>query len=172
MMLRLALAAALAGASVVSAQSPVRADAVAPTPASLNWFHGEWEGDVDFIGSLAKGHLVVRPGLVGTATELTFTADVSATEKRPAFRFEGKGTYRVKPDGTVTGLWADSLGNFHELKGKTKDGALRVTWGDARSEVGHSSYVLGADGVLTVTDSAFVQGAVQVFGTGKYRKKG
>jgi hypothetical protein len=102
---------------------------------------------------------------------LSFTADVTATAERPAFRFEGQGTYRVKPDGSVSGLWADSFGNFHPLRGRTKPGELRVTWGDGRSEVGHSSYVLGADGVLTVTDSAFVQGAVRVFGTGNYRRK-
>ncbi len=169
-MFRIALAAALVGSVPVAAQTPA-SDQQALAPASLAWFIGEWEGEVDFIGSPAKGRLVIRPGLAGSATILSFTADVAASAKRPALRFEAQGTYRVKPDGSVLGLWADSFGNFHELKGKTKDGELRVTWGNARSEVGHSSYVLGKDGVLTVTDSAFVSGEVRVFGTGRYRKK-
>lgn len=165
-------ALALVITAVVPASTSLHAQvATTAAQASLVWFHGEWEGDVDFIGSPAKGRLVVRPGLVGSATQLTFTADISAKGNSPAFRFEGQGTYRIKPDGSVTGLWADSYGNFHQLKGRVKPGELRVNWGDARSEMGHSSYVLGADGVLTVTDSAMINGAVQVFGTATYRKK-
>ncbi|WP_088307131.1 hypothetical protein [Novosphingobium sp. B 225] len=163
--------AALLGAAVIAPLPvPIHAQQ-APVQASLGWFNGEWEGDIDFIGRPAKGKLVVRPGLVGSATVLTFTADVAPLGDRPAFRFEGQGTYRIKPDGSVVGLWADSYGNFHELKGRTKPGELRVTWGDALSEVGHSSYVLATDGVLTVTDSAFVNGTVQIFGKAAYRKK-
>lgn len=162
--------AALALASLGSALPPLQAEQAVPA-ASLDWFQGEWHGDVDFIGAPAKGTLQVRPGLAGSATVMTFTADVSAKGNRPAFRFEGQGTYRIKPDGSVTGLWADSYGNFHQLKGRVKPGELRVNWGDARSEMGHSSYVLGADGVLTVTDSAVINGAMQVFGKGSYRRK-
>jgi hypothetical protein len=169
-MLRIALAAALASSALAVALLPAQAQQTT-LPASLAWFHGEWEGEVDFIGSPGKAWLVVRPGLAGTATILSFTAEVAASGDRPAFRFEGQGTYRVKPDGSVTGLWADSFGNFHELKGRTKAGELHVTWGDALSEVGHSSYALSPDGVLTVTDSAFVQGAVRVFGAARYRRK-
>lgn len=163
-------AAALGTAALIPLSQPLHSQQ-APAPASLDWFQGEWHGDVDFIGTPAKGTLQVRSGLAGSATVMTFTADVTAKGNRPAFRFEGQGTYRIKPDGSVTGLWADSYGNFHQLKGRVKPGELRVNWGDARSEMGHSSYVLGADGVLTVTDSAMVNGAVQVFGKATYRKK-
>lgn len=169
-MLRIAIAAALAASLLVAAPIPLAAQQAA-APASLGWFHGEWAGTVDFIGRPAISQLTVRPALNGSATELVYTADVAASEERPAFRFEGRGTYRVKPDGSVTGVWADSFGNFHKLKGKTKAGELRVTWGEAMGEVGHSSYVLSVDGTLTVTDSAFVQGAVQVFGKSTYRRK-
>lgn len=171
-MYKLAVAAALAGTLLVGAPAALSAQqAAAPDPASLAWLHGEWVGTVDFIGRPAKGQLVVRPALNGSATDLVYTADVAATADKPSFRFEGRGTYRVKPDGSVTGVWADSFGNFHKLKGQTKDGALRVTWGDAMSEVGHSSYLLSVDGELTVTDSAFVKGAVQIFGKSSYRRR-
>lgn len=171
-MLRIAFAAALAGTILTSPQAPLQAkQPAAAAPAILAWFQGQWEGDVDFIDRQGRGRLLVQPGLGGTATTLDFTADVAAAGDRPAFRFEARGTYRVDENGRVTGIWADSFGNFHALKGQAKDGEFRVTWGDARSEIGHSSYVLSPDGVLTVTDSAFVQGAVRVFGTGKYRKK-
>lgn len=166
----LVLAGTLALAAIGPATPPLQAKQAAPA-ASLDWFYGEWLGDVDFIGAPAKGTLQIHPGLAGSATVMTFTADVSAKGDRPAFRFEGQGTYRIKPDGSVTGLWADSYGNFHQLKGRAKFGELRVNWGDARSEIGHSSYVLSADGTLTVTDSAMINGAVQIFGKGTYRKK-
>jgi hypothetical protein len=165
----LLLVAALGALALPATPAPSQAQQ-APAPASLGWFQGEWEGDVDFIGRPAKGKLVVRPGLAGSATVMTFTAQVSAVGDKPAFTFEGHGTYRIKPDGSVSGLWADSYGNFHHLKGRAKPGELRVNWGDARSELGHSSYVLGADGVLTVTDSALIQGQMQVFGKGTYRR--
>jgi hypothetical protein len=171
-MLRIAIAAALSGSLLAMAQVPVLAQpAAVHALASLGWLHGEWHGKVDFIGRPATGHLIVRPALNSSATELVYTAVIAASGDKPAFRFEGRGTYRVRPDGSVTGVWADSFGNFHKLKGRAKDGELRVNWGDAMSEVGHSSYVLGQDGTLTVTDSAFVQGKVQIFGTSAYRKE-
>jgi hypothetical protein len=170
MMRALLLALAIGSGSFVPAAAPLQAQQE-QAPAGLAWFHGEWIGDVDFIGRPAKGRLVIGPGLSGTATVMAFSADVSASGERPAFRFEAQGTYRLQPDGRVTGLWADSYGNFHALKGRTKPGELRVNWGDARSEVGHSSYVLGPDGVLTVTDAALVQGEMKVFGTASYRRR-
>jgi hypothetical protein len=170
MMLRIALAAALAGSAIVAIPVAVRAQQAA-VPASLTWFHGEWQGESDFIGRPAKASIVVQPTLNGTATSLVYTADVAASGDRPAFRFQGQGTYRIQADGRVTGVWADSYGNFHQLKGRAKNGELRVNWGDARSEVGHSSYIVSADGVLTVIDSAFVQGEVNVFGRATYRKR-
>lgn len=169
-MIRFALAAAVMSAGLLAPPAPTQAQAPAAA-ASLEWFHGEWDGTLDFIGRPATGKLVVRPALSGTATEMVFTADVAATGDKSAFRFEGKGLYRVKPDGKVTGAWSDSYGNFHLLKGKAKAGELRVNWGDAMSEIGHSSYVLSADGKLTVTDGALSNGVFQVFGTGTYRRK-
>jgi hypothetical protein len=169
-MLRIALAAVLAGSAPLAAQAPAP-DQQSPAPASLGWFHGEWEGDAIFLGRPAKVRLLVRPALDGTATALAYTADVAAEGTRPAVHLESQGTYRVKADGSVSGQWADSFGNFHALAGRAKSGELRVTWGDARSEVGHSSYVLSTDGVLTVTDSAFTQGAVRVFASAKYRRR-
>lgn len=165
----LALILALGAASIANPAAAQSTQAALPA-ASLDWFHGEWTGDVDFIGRPAKGRLVIARGLNGTATTLAFTAEVAATADRPAFRFEAQAVYRLEPDGRVIGSWADSYGNFHALKGRAKPGELRVNWGDALSEVGHSSYVLSPDGELTVTDSAFVQGNVRVFGTARYRK--
>jgi hypothetical protein len=169
-MFRNALAAVLAVPALFAAPAPLIAQH-APAPVNLNWFHGEWAGTVDFIGRPATGRLTVHPALSGSATELLYIADVAASGGKPAFRFEGRGTYLIKPDGNVTGVWADSFGNFHTLKGRTTEGELRVTWGDAMTEVGHSSYELSADGTLTVIDSAFVQGKVQVFGRSSYRRK-
>lgn len=171
-MFRLAGAVALSAVLLGATQAPARAQQEPVQVAvSLNWLHGNWTGKVDFLGRPATGQLVVRPALNGNATELVYIADVPASADKPALRFEGRGTYRVKPDGSITGIWADSFGNFHKLKGRTRNGELRVNWGDAMSEVGHSSYVLSASGELTVTDSAFVQGAAQIFGKASYRRK-
>lgn len=169
-MLRILLAAALAGSAPLAAQNSAPSQQ-APALGSLGWFHGEWEGDGIFLGRPAKVRLLVRPALDGTATALAYRVDRAAEGSRPALHFEGQGTYRIQPDGRVAGQWADSFGNFHTLAGRGKAGELRVTWGDARSEVGHSSYVLATNGVLTVTDSAFVSGEVLVFATATYRRK-
>ncbi|HEX4847322.1 MAG TPA: hypothetical protein VFV30_04210 [Novosphingobium sp.] len=159
--LALALAAGLlAPASVAS-----------PAPASLNWLHGAWTGQSEFLGRPAAVQLDVGPALQGTATALVYRVDAAASEGRPALRFEGRGTYRVAPDGTVTGQWADSGGNLHPLSGRTTEGELQVNWGDVRSEMGHSRYSLGPDGVLTVTDSVYSRGTVRVFARASYRRR-
>jgi hypothetical protein len=139
--------------------------------ANLDWMHGNWSGEATLFGRPAKVRLSVSTTLRGTATALTYTADIPAGQGQPAFHFEGRGTYRVRPDGKVVGQWNDSQGNFHPLAGRINGTTLTVTWGEPRTEVGHSSYVLDAGGTLTVTDSEVGSGQLRTFGLGKYRKE-
>lgn len=167
-MMRQALAIA---ALPLAALLALSASHAAEPAASLSWFHGTWKGEATLFGRPANVRLSVVETLRGTATALTYTAEIPAAQGQPAFNFEGRGTYRVKPDGKIVGQWNDSQGNFHPLAGKVKGTELTVTWGEPRTEVGHSSYVLGADGVLTVTDSEIGSGKMRTFGVGKYRKE-
>jgi hypothetical protein len=150
--------------------SPVAAEAPAEVP-SLGWFHGEWTGEGSVFNRPTKMTLSVEPALLDSATVLIYRVDADATASQPAFRFEGRSTYRVGKDGKVIGYWADSQGNFHPLAGRLKGTALNVTWGEARTEIGQSSYVLGPDGTLSVSDSGLGNGTLRVFANGKYRRK-
>lgn len=136
----------------------------------LAWLHGDWSGEATLFGRPAKVRLIVAPTLRGTATALIYTAEIPAGQNQAAFNFEGRGTYRVLADGKVAGQWNDSQGNFHPLAGRIKGNTLTVTWGEPRTELGHSSYVLDTSGTLTVTDSAIGGGQWRTFGVGKYRR--
>jgi hypothetical protein len=142
----------------------------APAP-SLTWLHGNWAGEATLFGRPARVRLSVSPVLRETATALTYTAEIPPDQGQPAFHFEGRGTYRVMPDGKVVGQWNDSQGNFHPLAGQVKGTALTATWGEPRTEVGHSSYVMADDGVLTVTDNELGSGKLRTFAVGKYRRE-
>lgn len=150
--------------------APVAAQAPAEKP-SLGWFQGEWKGTATIFGRSATVSMSVAPALLGRATALTYRAEIPASGAQPEFRFEGRGTYIVAADGKVSGQWNDSQGNFHPLAGRVTGRSLAVTWGEPRTEVGHSSYVLGDDGKLTVTDAEMGRGALRVFATGTYTRQ-
>jgi len=169
--MRRSLAAAAVPLAALLALSASHAAEPAAAAESLAWMNGNWNGEATLFGRPAKVTLSVGPVLRGTATALTYTAEIPAAQNQPAFNFEGRGTYRVKPEGKVVGQWNDSQGNFHPLAGRVKGTALTVTWGEPRTEVGHSSYVLDGEGTLTVTDSEFGSGQLRTFGQGKYRKE-
>lgn len=138
--------------------------------ASLDWLHGEWKGTATIFGRPATVGLSVAPALMGTATALTYRATVAAGGGQPEFRFEGRGTYRVASDGMVTGNWSDSQGNFHPLAGRVAGTTLSVTWGEPRTEVGHSTYTLGSDGTLSVADAEISRGNWRIFSTQSYTR--
>lgn len=165
----LALAAAL-GSLPGAANQPAPAIAAQPAPG-LAWLHGEWEGEGIMLGQSTKVRLKVEPDLLGTATAVRYRADIPASATQPGFQFEGRGTYRVAKDGKVTGQWSDSQGNFHPLAGQVKGTALTVDWGEPRTEIGQSSYVLGPDGILTVTDSDLRPSGLVQFAKATYRRK-
>jgi hypothetical protein len=160
--LRNAAVAGLAWASLTgTAQKPVQ---------NLDWFHGEWRGEGTMQGRASKVSLSVGPVLAQTATALHYTVEVAGSDNAPAFRFEGRGTYRVTSDGKVTGQWSDSFGNFHPLTGKVSGQKMIVTWGEARTEVGQSSYELDASGLLRVSDWVLANGELKPFATASYRR--
>lgn len=66
--------------------------------------------------------------------------------------FEGVGTYRIAPDGSVDGVWADSNGNIHLLDGTWNGTHLRIKWGTPATEQGRSDYQVLEDGGLSVQD--------------------
>jgi hypothetical protein len=148
--------------------------AVAQTPAeapTLAWLQGEWVGEGKIFGRPARVTLSVTPALLDSATTLVYRVEADATDNQPAFRFEGRSTYRIGTDSKVSGQWADSHGNFHPLAGRIRRNSLTVTWGEARTEIGQSSYALASDGTLTVTDTALNADGLRVFATGSYRRK-
>lgn len=169
--MRLGLTATLLPLAAILALPSSQAAEPAAKAESLTWLHGSWSGEATLFGRPAKVAMKVAPVLRETATALTYTAEIAPSQGQPAFLFEGRGTYRIKPDGQVVGQWNDSQGNFHPLAGRVRGTALTVTWGEPRTEVGYSSYVLDADGVLTVTDNELGSGKVRTFGVGKYRKE-
>jgi hypothetical protein len=150
--------------------APAAAQTLAEAP-SLGWIHGEWDGTATIFGRPATVSLSVTPVLMGGATALTYRVQMPASATQPEFRFEGRGTYRVAKDGRVVGQWNDSQGNFHSLAGRVTGTSMAVTWGEPRTEVGHSTYALAADGTLSVTDAEFGRGQLRVFSTQSYRKK-
>ncbi len=150
--------------------TPAVAQAPAEAP-SLGWFHGEWKGTATIFGRAATVSMSVSPALMGRATALTSRAQIPAGGGQPEFRFEGRGTYIVAADGKVSGQWNDSQGNFHPLAGRVTGRSLAVTWGEPRTEVGHSTYVLGDDGKLTVTDAELSGDGLRVFATGNYTRR-
>jgi hypothetical protein len=169
--MRARIAAALLPLAALLSLSASHAAQPAAAGESLTWLHGNWKGDATLFGQPATVRLSAGPVLRGTATALTYSAEIPAKGDQPEFRFEGRGTYRAKPDGQVSGQWNDSQGNFHPLAGRVKGTALTVTWGEPRTEVGHSSYVLDGEGMLTVTDSEIGGGKLRTFGVGKYRRE-
>lgn len=146
----------------------------AATPASpdLAWLHGQWQGEGQLLGRAGTFSIKSGPVLAGTASAIDYVASIQAGDGKPAMRFEGRGTYRLSPDGKVRGQWSDSGGNFHPLAGQVRATSMHVTWGEPRTELGQSSYVLESDGTLTVTDSAIMQGEVRTFAAVRYRKTG
>lgn len=156
-------------ASVAFVLSATLATAQDSAP-SLEWFHGNWRGEGILLGRPAQVSLTVGPTLLGRATALSYSADIAALGDQPGFKFEGRGTYRLLPDGRVIGNWSDSQGNFHPLAGRVEGQAMSVTWGEPRTEVGHSRYALEPDGTLRVTDSEENRGEMRVFATATYRR--
>lgn len=150
------------------------APAAAETRAAgqgLLWLHGEWEGAATIFARPATVSISAGPVLLGGATALTYRAYIPADARQAEFRFEGHGTYRVAPDGKVSGQWNDSQGNFHPLTGRVEGATMTVTWGEARTEIGQSTYRIEADGKLAVTDAALSKDGLRVFTTGSYRRK-
>lgn len=157
----------LAALVLTTSTSLAMAQDSAPT---LDWFHGSWQGEGTIFGRPAHVSMAVGPALLGRATALTYNAHIPAAGEQPEFRFEGRGTYRVAADGRVTGNWSDSQGNFHPLAGRVQGQTMAVTWGEPRTEVGHSRYTLEPDGTLRVTDGEMSRGELRVFATLSYRR--
>jgi hypothetical protein len=169
--MRALLLAILLGLAAPS--SGAQADPAAPKPsASLSWLHGNWSGDATFMERLAKVTLQVGAGPDGSTTTLIYVAEVAATTGRPAFRFEGRGSYRLEQNGKVIGQWSDSAGNLHPLSGRVDGQSMIVNWGQVQTELGFSRYSLGSDGHLSVSDGVYSQGAARIFAQARYRKTG
>lgn len=163
-----------AAALLLALAAPAAAQAPGPPPAavpSLAWLHGEWEGTATMFGRPATVSISASPVLLGRATSLAYRVHIPADARQGEFRFEGRGTYRLAADGKVAGQWSDSQGNFHPLAGRVTGTVMHVTWGEPRSEIGQSSYVLGADGALVVSDAALGKEGLKVFATGRYTRK-
>lgn len=168
--MRLAFALLLAVPGAALAQTP-------PVPAapqvaqSLAWMHGTWQGPVRIFGREGEASLIAEPALRGKAMALAWKVAVPASEGKPAFEFEARGTYFVTPAGAVRGQWSDSQGHLHPLAGKVSGSAMSVTWGEVATEIGQSSYWIEPDGTLLISDAGLAKGAMQPFSEARLKRR-
>lgn len=113
-----------------------------------NWIEGRWQGEGRFQGRESTARLDIAPALGGHFLEFEFNF-TAANENGEPLRFSGRGFYRRNGEAAWTGIWLDSGGAVHELRGAMTDDALETQWGDS----GRTSYRLTGADRLEVVDS-------------------
>ena len=161
------LAALLALPDPAEAGAPASQVAAAPAASLLAW-HGDWVGEGTAFGQKATATLTLEPVFAGGATRLDYRL---AVDGAPPIRYFAQGLYRVDGRGRITGSWSDSGGQNRPVAGRIDANIWAVHWGSADSEIGRSTYVLGPDGSLSVSDSVLQQDGVwRVFATLTYQR--
>ena len=145
----------------------------AQTPqGGLDWLTGQWRGEGSMLGRPSVTRMTVAPAIGTSWVQLDYSARVTATANAPAINFDGRGHYRPLKDSRWTGRWLDSAGSSHPLTGRITGQTFVTLWGSVDSELGRSRYVLGPDGVLTVTDAVLqADGSWRDFATASYRRE-
>ena len=106
---------------------------------------------------------------MGGATTLTYRLTIAG---EPPVAYSADATYAFDAKGRLTGTWADSYGRKRAVAGGMDGATWWTHWGSADAEIGRSTYVLGADGTLTVSDSVLqADGGWRVFAALQYRRK-
>jgi len=125
---------------------------------------GNWQGSGEVRGMASVQQMSWQPVLDGSFLRLTFDNRMTGTDGKE-WRFQAHGYYRIRDDGTITGLWFDSRGVSFMLSGAIDGGGtMTILWGTDDTERGRSSYRLAA-GELEVTDEVLGRdGEWRVFG--------
>ncbi|MGE0032200.1 MAG: hypothetical protein AB7T20_13875 [Steroidobacteraceae bacterium] len=125
---------------------------------------GDWQGTGEVRGMASVQQMSWQPVLDGSFLRLTFDNRMTAADGKE-WRFQAHGYYRIRDDGTITGLWFDSRGVSFPLSGAVDDGGtMTIRWGTDDTERGRSSYRLTAE-TLEVTDEVLSgEGEWRVFG--------
>ena len=125
---------------------------------------GDWQGTGEVRGMASVQQMAWQPVLDGGFLRLTFDNCMTAADGKE-WQFQAHGYYRVREDGTITGLWFDSRGVSFPLSGAVDDGGtMTILWGTDDTERGRSSYRLSAE-TLEVTDEVLSrEGGWRVFG--------
>lgn len=150
--------------------SPVQAEA--PPAKLLGWLHGEWQGTGTLFGQSAEVSLDIAPSIDGKGTTLRYRADGAARPARAAIRYEAQAIYALDGKGRLRGRWLDSAGNDHPVLGREDGTRLTTLWGEVSTEIGRSTYVLNADGTLSVSDTVLQpDGGWRTFASASYRRR-
>ena len=125
---------------------------------------GDWQGTGEVRGMASVQKMAWQPVLDGSFLRLTFDNCMTAADGKE-WQFQAHGYYRVRDDGTITGLWFDSRGVSFLLSGAVDaGGTMTIQWGTDDTERGRSSYRIEAD-ELQVTDEVLSrEGEWRVFG--------
>ena len=135
-----------------------------PAASFFSQVAGDWQGTGEVRGMASIQQMSWQPVLDGSFLRLTFDNRMTAADGKE-WRFQAHSYYRIRDDGTVTGVWFDSRGVSFPLSGAVDDGGtMTILWGTDDTERGRSSYRLAA-GELEVTDEVFGrEGEWRVFG--------
>lgn len=145
-------ASAVAAALLLSGAAPPPADAPAAASgqaSEMAWLLGRWQGPGQFLGRPSEARLELRPVLGGAFVELSYRVEAGGAAAGPAF--EGRAFYRREAEGWRA-RWFDSRGAGFPVTARLAERELVASWGAAATERGRTSYRLGQDGALLVTD--------------------
>ena len=145
------LALALAVGFLAAGLAPA-APVAGPDAEIFSRLQGAWTGSGTFSGAPATVDLTWDSVLGGRFQRLTVGIEFTPVGA-PTRKFGGHGYYDASRGDRVSGHWFDTAGNSYPLTGLIGAGVLEVQWGPAEPFRGRSTYRLGADGTLSVTDA-------------------
>jgi hypothetical protein len=110
---------------------------------------GRWSGGGTVLGQESAIELEWAWVLDRQFLQLTFRNDMRGA--RPG-RFEGRAFYRATGEGRYQGFWIDNSGAIRPIDARLDGDALIATWGTPETEVGETTYRLGAGARLEISD--------------------
>jgi hypothetical protein len=131
---------------------------------------GGWRGDGTVNGMPASIELEFRTALERRGRHLRFRNRMQHAEGERVFSAEA--LYLCGADGACRGHWYDSRGVVLPLTVAVHPQHLVVDWGDEATERGRTTYRVGEDGLLEITDEVRGKdGAWKVFGQTRARRR-
>ncbi len=131
---------------------------------------GRWAGKGEVSGMAANVELEFRSALGGGGRHLTFYNRMQAADGK-VWPFRAEAFYLCGKDSGCSGHWYDSRGMTLPVKTASHDDRLVVEWGDDATERGRTTYRIGSDGELDITDEVRGKdGAWSVFGNTRAKR--